>query len=207
MYQLIKSRRKFAFVSLCLVFFGCSHSPYRYNFSLIEPKSDAMSFEDEKVQFELIPSSENISVSIENNSDHEISFVRDNAQFIDATGKSYRVHYGNDYVDEVLNYINEYNRNAPRIKIAPNSGIDGYVWINDWQNATTGEGASTHPITSHTVANQMVPLFPRYSFEGSGEDLKNSTFSLILPIDFDGQISNYRFKFMIDDVEEKKDFD
>ncbi len=204
MYKLITSKRKFAFVSLCLVFLGCSHAPYRYNFSLIEPKSETLSYEDSNVKFELVPSSENISVSIENMSDHEISFVRDNAKFIDSTGKPYSVHYGNDYVDEVLNYINEYHRHAPRIKIASNSRIHGYVWINDWQNATTGDGASTHPITSHTIINQMVPLFPRYSFEGSGEELKDTTFSLILPIDFDGRTSNYRFTFVINDVNELK---
>lgn len=199
---LTRSKRKFALASLLLVFIGCTHAPYRYNFSLIEPKNDSMSFEDNNVRFGLVPSSENVSVSIENRSEHEIHLVRENARFIDTSGKSHSVHYGNDYVDEVLNYVNEYHRNAPRIKIAPKSGIQGYVWINNWQNAATGDGASTHPITSYTITNQMVPLFPRYSFEGSGEELKGSTFSLILPIDFDGLISNYRFTFMIDDVKE-----
>ena len=46
----------------------------------------------------------------------------------------------------------------------------------------------------------MEPFFPRFSFEGEGEDLKGSTFNLVLPIDFDGQISNYTFTFLIDDV-------
>ncbi len=48
----------------------------------------------------------------------------------------------------------------------------------------------------------MRPFFPRYSHEGSGEELKDSTFSLILPIDFDGHTSNYMFTFMINDVVE-----
>jgi hypothetical protein len=46
----------------------------------------------------------------------------------------------------------------------------------------------------------MEPFFPRYSFEGRGEELKDSTFNLTLPIDFGGYISNYTFTFMINDV-------
>jgi hypothetical protein len=46
----------------------------------------------------------------------------------------------------------------------------------------------------------MEPILPRYSFEGRGEDLKDSTFNLILPIDFGGYISHYTFTFMINDV-------
>jgi hypothetical protein len=48
----------------------------------------------------------------------------------------------------------------------------------------------------------MEPFFPRFSFEGEGEELKGSTFSLVLPIDFDGLISNYTFTFLINDVVE-----
>jgi hypothetical protein len=48
----------------------------------------------------------------------------------------------------------------------------------------------------------MQPFFPRYSHEGSGEELKDSTFRLILPIDFNGHTSNYMFTFKINDVVE-----
>ncbi|MDR4504702.1 MAG: hypothetical protein MRK01_07920 [Candidatus Scalindua sp.] len=202
MPKLINSKQKFTLVCLSILFIGCSYSPYHYDFSLIEPKSEAMSFTDNNVRFEFVPSPENIRVSIENKSNHEISFIRDNARYIDFSGKSHLVYYGNDYVDEVINFVNEYHRHAPRIKIAPNSEIRGYVWINNWQSSITGEGASTYPITSHDISNQMEPLFPRYRFEGRGDELKDSKFSLILPIDFDGQIANYAFNFMIDDVKE-----
>ena len=52
----------------------------------------------------------------------------------------------------------------------------------------------------------MEPFFPRYSFEGDGEDLKNTTFDLILPMDIDGHIFNYTFTFMINDVIEAQSF-
>jgi hypothetical protein len=44
------------------------------------------------------------------------------------------------------------------------------------------------------------PFFPRYSFEGSVENLKSSTFNLILPIDFGEYVRDYTFTFKIDDV-------
>ena len=50
----------------------------------------------------------------------------------------------------------------------------------------------------------MELLFPRYSFEGQGEVLKDSTFNLILSIEIDGHVSGYTFTFMIDDVAESQ---
>lgn len=209
MYRLFITKQNSVLLIVCLIFVGCSYTPYRYNFSLIEPQSkarqngvvgQAMSFEDENVKFRFIPSPENISVRIENKSDREIILDRESAEFIDTTGESRSVYYGNNYVDEVINYL-QYSRHAPKIKIAPNSEISGYIWINDWADANLlGEGPSTYPITSHNIYNRLEPLFPRHSFEGKGEELSGSTFSLIIPIDFDGHISKYMFTFMINDV-------
>ncbi len=200
MCRLLITKQNSVLLLLCLIFAGCSYTPYHYNFSLIEPQNETMSFEEENVKFRFIPSPENISVLIENKSDHEIIFDRESAEFIDTKGVSNNVYYGSDYVDEVVNY-QQYSRHAPIIKIAPNSESSGYIWINNWADANLlGEGPTTYPITSHRIYNRLEPLFPRHSFEGKGEELTGSTFSLIIPIDIDGQISKYTFTFMIDDV-------
>ena len=212
MCKLYENIRIIALGCLCLVFVGCSsYAPYRYSFSLIEPQNEnlqndvveqVMSFEDSKVGFRFVPSSENISVSIKNKSDHEINVVRDKAEYIDSAGKSHRVHYGSDYVQEVTSFAVNTSTIVPLLRIDPNSEITGYVWINNWPDFHLGQGPGNDPISTPNIHNRMEPFFPRFSFEGEGEELKGSTFSLVLPIDFDGLISNYTFTFLINDVVE-----
>ena len=159
----------------------------------------AMSFEDDNVQFRFIPSPENIQVAIRNKTDHKINLVRDNAEYIDSLGESRRVHYGYDYVQEVKNFDDNDLYVQPK-SIDQGAEIIGYLWINNWPNLLLGQGPGIDPIDSYNIYYLMEPLFPRYSFEGRGEDLKDSTFNLVLPIDFGEHTSNYMFTFMINDV-------
>jgi hypothetical protein len=212
MCKLYENIRIIALGCLCLVFVGCSsYAPYRYSFSLIEPQNETrqndvvehvMSFEDSKVGFRFVPSSESIRVSIKNKSDHEINVVRDKAEYIDSAGKSHRVHYGSDYVQEVTGFAVNTSTIVPLLRIDPNSEITGYVWINNWPDFHLGQGPGNDPISTPNIHNRMEPFFPRFSFEGEGKELKDSTFRLVLPIDDDGLISNYTFTFLINDVVE-----
>jgi hypothetical protein len=156
-----------------------------------------MNFEDSNVQFRFVPSSENIWVAIKNKTDHDINLVRDNAEYIDSLGESRMIHYGYDYVEEVWNFA-ENNLYVSPITIGPDSEIIGYVWINIWPDFCIGQDRFSS--RSYEIYYLMEPILPRYSFEGRGEDLKDSTFNLILPIDFGGYISHYTFTFMINDV-------
>ncbi len=197
MYKLYKTIRKIALGCLCLVFVGCSYTPYRYSFSLIDPQSETMNFEDSNVQFRFVPSSENIWVAIKNKTDHDINLVRDKAEYIDSLGESRMIHYGYDYVQEVWDFA-ENDLYVSPIKIDLDSEITGYVWINIWPDFCIGQDRFSS--RAYEIYYLMEPLFPRYSFEGRGEELKDSTFNLILPIDFGGYISHYTFTFMINDV-------
>ena len=199
MYKLFKTRRKIVLGGLCLVFAGCSLTPYRYNFSLIEPQNEEMSFEDENIKFKFVPSSENIKMTINNKTDHKIDFVRDKAEYIDFSGKSHNVHYGNDYVQEAANYEKN-NMYVPVIKIDQDSDVTGNVWINIWPKYNIAQGR--HAITMDEIHYLREPLFPRNISDGDIKDLKGSTFYLILPIDFGDNIRNYKFTFMINDVVE-----
>ncbi len=197
MYKLFNIKHKIIIGCLCVIFAGCSYTPYRYDFSLIDPQSETMNFEDSNVQFRFMPSPENIWVAIKNKTDHDIDLVRDNAEYIDSLGESHRVHYGYDYVQEVRNFEDN-DLYVPPMRIDQGSEITGYVWINIWPDFCIGQ--DRHSIASYSIYYLMEPFFPRYSFEGRGEELKDSTFNLILPIDFGGYISNYTFTFMINDV-------
>jgi len=197
MYKLFKTKNKIIFGCICLIFAGCSYTPYRYTFSLVEPESKTMNFEDKNIQLRFAPSPENIRVAIKNKTDHEISLVRNKAEYIDHSGESRMVHYGYDYVQEVLNYAGN-NEYVSPIRIKPGSEITGYVWINIWPDFCIGD--DRHSISSYKIDYLMEPFFPKYSFEGQGEDLKGSTFKLVLPIDFGGYVSRYTFTFVINDV-------
>ncbi len=198
-FLLFKFKHKIAIMCLCLIFTGCSYTPYQYSFLLVEPQSETMNFEDDNVKFRFVPSSENIWVAIKNKTDHDINLVRDNAEYIDSLGESRRVHYGYDYGQEVRNFEDN-DLYVPPMRIDQGSEISGYLWINNWPDFRMGQGPGNDPIDSYNIYYLMAPFFPRYSFEGRGEALKDSTFSLILPIDFDGHISNYMFTLMINDV-------
>ncbi len=210
MFKSFNIKHTIAFGLLCLIIVGCSsYTPYRYSFSLIEPSNEtrqndvvgqAMSFVDSDVEFRFVPSSENIHMTIKNKTDHNIYLVRDKAEYIDYSGEPYRIHYGQDYVQEVFNFDETNDLSVPSLRIDPDSEITGYVWINNWPDAHMGQGPGTTPISEPNILNRMEPFFPRYSFEGSVEDLKGSTFNLILPIDFGEYVRNYTFTFKIDDV-------
>lgn len=210
MFKSFNIKQTIAFGLLCLIVVGCSsYVPYRYSFSLIEPQNKSldndvvwqvMSFEDSDVEFRFVPSYENIHVTIKNKSGHEINLVRDKAEYIDNSGESHRVHYGYDYEQEVKNFAVNTSSLVQSLRIDSNSEIAGYVWINNWPDFHLGQGPGNDPISTSNIYNRMEPFFPRYSFEGSVKDLKNSTFNLILPIDFGEYVRDYTFTFKIDDV-------
>ncbi len=143
-------------------------------------------------------------MSIKNKTDHEINLIMYNVENLDSAGESHRIHYGDDYVEEVLNFEMENKRFATPFRIKPGSEISGFIWINNWPDGHIGQGPDDTPILSHNILNRMEPFFPRYSFEGSVEGLKSSTFNLILPIDFGEYVRDYTFTFKIDDVIEGK---
>lgn len=198
MLKSLNIKQAIAFGYLCLIIGGCSYTPYHYSFSLIDPQNEAMSFEDDNVQFRFVPSSENIHVAIRNKTDHKIDLVRDIAEYIDYLGESHRIHYGYDYVQEVTDFTEDNNLYVSPITIDPDSEITGYVWINIWPDFCIGQDRFSS--RSYEIYYLMELFFPRYSFEGRGEELKDSTFNLILPIDFGGFVRNYTFTFMINDV-------
>ena len=185
---------------LCLIFSGCTYSPYRYSFSLVEPERETLAYDDSNVLIRFLPSPEKIWVAIRNKTDKEMNLVRDKAEFIDHLGESYTVLYGyarRNFEDTIRLYADN-NRYLSPIRIDPGSEITGHVWINNYLDiASMMDGRRDR---STDISYLMRPFFPRNRNDGRGEELKDSTFRLILPIDFNGNISNYMFTFKINDV-------
>ncbi len=191
-------RQKRVILSICLLFAGCTAAPYRYNFSLVEPRNDSLSLEESDIGFKFVPSHEKIQVVIMNKTDKEIFLVRDEAEYIDHKGKSHRIHYGYDYVQEVRNFSQNGRLSVAPMRIDPKSEVTGYVWINNWPDFCIGD--TRQSLASQRIVYLMEPFFPKNRHQGSEEALKDTTFTLILPIDFDGYTTRYPFNFRIDDV-------
>ncbi len=136
-------------------------------------------------------------MTIKNKTDHKIDLVRDKAEYLDISGKSHMIHYGNDYVQEVLNY-EQNNRYVPIFRIYKDSEITGDIWLNNWPKFNLAR--DRHVNTMDQIYYLREPFFPRHSFEGDVEELIDSTFNLILPIDFGEFSRDYIFTFMINDV-------
>ena len=183
----------------CMVLVSCTSAPYRYDFSLVEPSNETMSFQDSGVKFRFIPSPERIQVIIKNTTDHDINLVRERAEYVDSAGKSNRIHYGYNYIQEVRNFSELYKRSVPPLIIEPDTEIAGFVWLNKWPELSAGY-YDRNSIQEYMLSYLMEPFFPRSSFEGKGEDLKGTAFKLILPIDFGGYVARYAFVFRINDV-------
>ena len=187
---------------LCLIFSGCTYSPYRYSFSLVEPERETLAYDDSNVLIRFLPSPDKIWVAIRNKTDKEMNIVRDKAEFIDHLGEAYTVLYGYrglDFEDMIRSFADNNEYIAP-MRIDPGSEITGHVWINTYLDIVTME--DRHGVRSYDISYSLRPFFPRNKNDGMGEELEGSTFDLILPIDFNGHISNYKFTFKINDVME-----
>ena len=99
------------------------------------------------VDFRFIPSAENILVAIKNKTDHEIKLVRKNTEYIDIAGESLGIHYGYDYVQEVVSFSN--GMHVSEMNITSNSEITGYAWINNRPDFHIGQGPGNIPISTY----------------------------------------------------------
>ena len=189
---------------LCIIFtlflVGCTYSPYRYSFSLIDPYVEDLTYEDEDVFFQFMPTAEYIWVSIYNRTDDNIHFIRDEAEYIDPNGESHKILFGWQYASAMKDFLRD-NLYLSPIRITPKSASEGNVWINIWPGpgGDIGEGWVTVKDTDIEYLDHN--MLPEYAFQGDGMVLKDSTFYLKLPVSFDGYKRDYEFTFIITDVE------
>jgi len=192
--------RRTLFITVLLFFAGCTYRPYDYSFSLIDPYVEDLKFEDKDVSFQFIPTAEYIWVSIYNKTEDSIHFDVDKTEYIDPLGESYTVLYGWRYGIEMKAFVNNYLYIDP-VRIDPKSTSEGNIWINIWPGIGGGIGDDRASIKDTDIEYMIQGMLPEYSFQGNGAELKDSTFILILPIQFDSYTRNYEFMFMITDVE------
>ena len=188
------------FITVLLFLAGCFYRPYDYSFSLIDPYTEDLKFEDEDVSFQFTPTAEYIWVSIYNKAEGSIHFDVDKTEYIDPLGVSHGVLYGWRFAIAMKDFVNNYNYIDP-VRIDPKSESEGNLWINIWPGIGGGIGDDRTSIKDSDIDYMVRGMFPGYSFQGDGMELKDSTFFLILPIQFDSYTRNYEFMFMITDVE------
>jgi hypothetical protein len=179
---------------------GCTQSPYHYSFSLIDPYVKDLKYEDRDISFQFIPTAEHIRVSMYNKSENSVYFISDKAEYIDPWGESHNILFGWAFASAMKDFVRN-NLYLNPIRINPKSASEGNIWINIWPGpgADIGEGWVT--VTDMDIEYLDHGMLPEYAYQGNGTELKDTTFSIILPIKFDLHMKNYEFTFMITDVE------
>jgi hypothetical protein len=192
--------RRTLFISVLLFFAGCTYSPYQYSFSLIDPYVEDLKFEDKDVSFQFTPTAEYIWVSIYNKTEGSIHFDVNKTEYIDPMGAFHTVLYGWRFAIAMKDFVYNYNYIDP-VRIDPKSESEGNLWINIWPGPGGDIGEGWTSVKDSDIDYMVRGMFPGYSFQGNGIELKDSTFFLIMPIQFDSYTRNYEFMFMITDVE------
>ena len=189
------------FISILLLIAGCTtYQPYRYSFSLIDPYVEDLTYDDGDVFFQFIPAAEYIWVSVYNMSEDNVYFIRDKAEYIDPNGESHNILFGWDFASAMKDFVGN-NLYSNSIRIDPKSTSEGNIWINIWPGPGADIGDSRITVKDTEIEYLDHGMLPEYEFQGNGAELKDTTFSLILPIKFSGYMRNYEFTFMITDVE------
>ncbi len=188
------------FIAVLLFFAGCAYPPYHYSFSLIDPYVEDLKFEDKDVSFQFLPTAEYIWVSIYNKTEGSVHFDVNKTELIDPMGAPHSILYGWRYALQMKDFVYNYQYIDP-IRIEPKSTSEGNIWINIWPGPGGDIGEGWTSVKDSDVDYMIRGMFPGYSFQGDGMELKDSTFFLILPIQFDSYTRNYEFMFMITDVE------
>ncbi len=192
--------KKIPLITVLLFLVGCAYSPYRYSFSLIDPYVEGLNYEDKDVSFQFAPTAEYIWVSIYNKTDDNIHFDRDEAEYIGPWGESHKILFGWDFASAMKDFTRD-NLYLSPIRIAPKSASEGNVWVNVWPGPGADIGGGWVTVKDTDIEYIDHGMLPEYEFQGDGMALKDSTFSLILPVSFDGYKRDYEFTFMITDVE------
>ncbi len=189
------------FISILLLIAGCTtYQPYRYSFSLIDPNVEDLTYEDEDVFFQFIPAAEHIWVSVYNMSEDSIYFVRNEAEYIDPNGESHKILFGWNFSSAMKDFLRD-GLYSNSIKIDPKSASEGKIWINIWPGPGGDIGEGWVTVKDSEIEYLDHGMLPEYEFQGDGMMLKESTFSLVLPIEFGGYMKGYEFTFMITGVE------
>jgi len=192
--------KRILFKTVLLFFAGCTYRPYHYSFFTCRSLCRRFKFEDKDVSFQFTPTAEYIWVSIYDKTEGSIHFDVDKTEYIDPLGESHSILYGWRYAFEMKDFVYN-NRYLHPIRIDPKSASEGNIWINIWPGPGGDIGEGWTSVKDTDIDYMDHGMLPEYSFQGNGTELKDSTFFLILPIQFDSYTKNNEFVFMIRNVE------
>jgi hypothetical protein len=134
-----------------------------------------------------------------NKSENSVYFISDKAEYIDPWGESHNILFGWMFASAMKDFVRN-NLYLDSIRINPKSASEGNIWINIWPGPGADIGGGWVTVTDTDIEGLDHGMLPEYAYQGNGTELKDTTFSIILPIEFNGYMKNYEFTFMITDV-------
>ncbi len=169
---------------------------YQYSYKLIKPDSaNGMKWEDDKIAISFLVSDKEVDFNLRNKTNEVIKVIWDEATMVQS-GKAEKVmHAGVKYTDR--------NESHPPTAIPAGASIDDLLLPSDnvyWREGYYGT------YSSDPGGWEETDLFPtsdlnKPEYRQSILGLKGQTFSIYLPIQYQGKTLDYTFQFLISDVE------
>ncbi|MFQ5861884.1 MAG: hypothetical protein ACE5IC_02075 [Candidatus Brocadiales bacterium] len=152
-------------------------SVFHYNFSLINPPTGTLSFEDDDLQFTFTPEDDDIKILFINKSVYLISINWEEAIYVDKDGASHRL------ITKKVKYADKDKPQIPTV-IAPRSQF--VEWVMPTDNIY------------HTLLGWKVrPMFPKLKDATIIDSWDRTTFKITLPIEINGGPRQYEFEFKV----------
>ena len=161
------------------IVFDSGQYPAIYSFSLTKPSvSRTLEHEDAvlKVSFAL-PGNRHLAFNLRNKTEQPIKLDWNQVSYVDPDGKSHKV------VHEGVRFI-ERDRAQPSATIPPGAFLEDFVYPSDAVTMVGGQW----------MTPMLFPEAPKAAL------LKGKAFSLFMPLEINGVLSNYNFVFAIDDI-------
>lgn len=175
------------------LFCGCTfiRAKYVYDYSMTTPKSKDMTFSDDKIEAVFFISEKAVNFTIKNKTTETLKIIWDNASIIEFGKAKRAIHNGVKLVNR--------NESQPATIIPPSVAIDDS--LTPTENISW---AANSWVTSDLFPTQVNDYF--FPDEEGGKVILNSKgvkFGLFLPIEYQGNTTNYNFEFQIANVKKQ----
>lgn len=150
---------------------------FYYNFSLINPPTGTLSFEDKDLRFTFEPGNDSIKITLVNKGSHRVIIDWENSTYTDKDDTSHRL---------VTKRIRYEDKDKPQTPTALTPGDRLVEWVMPADN-----------IRRTLLGWKVRSMFPRLKNAYTVEIWDRTTFKVLLPIDIDGESRQYEFTFKV----------
>lgn len=214
-----KEVMKWLSLFLILSLIGCAVPPqfYEYKYKLVEPiESDTLHYEDENVNISFTIGLDDVSLSILNKLNKPITLLYERAVYVD------QLNLAHNTIHSTLSWLTHETYSPPRV-IPPKTMLHNYFApvekienIRIWKAFTLVEPFSRTVLFTEELGldaferkkreKERRKVEERVLSELDGQAKANvgKIIGIFLPIEIDGRVENYFFKFEITNVNLKK---